>query len=743
MAREKVVRLAALSLLVVLLSANLQSCGLLDVFARAFSHICEVPLVVTTTIDKDDGACLPDDCSLREAVVTANDCPNRQTIQVPDGTYLLTLTGTGADDEAFGDLDISDDVTIEATGGEVIIDGNHSDRVFEILTGVGSTSPVEIDGVMIRNGQGTPSGGGILIDAGAGLNLADVVMHNNWAGGGLSSPGSGGAIHDSGSLSTSNVEISHNHAYGEGGGIFVQVGSSFNAESTMIHDNQTLNGYSGGGVYNRGDVVFDGELQDNTTQGFGGGVFNGGSFQMSGGQISNNTARIGGGGLANFHDLTLTGAEVLDNTAPLGAGLYSAAGVPSSPASGTLTNVTLQGNMALLSGGGIWNGSGSVLNMTNDNMNTNQAVSGVGMFNLGEAHLTDSTLRGNLIRVLPGYNGEGGGIYNEGTMSVDRSTIAENQGSTFDLVATDGSGIFNNGSLTLHNVTISGNVSLGETGAALVTLGTTALNAFHVTIADNSHYGIQGLGGGGVNLANSIVAGNGLDGCGRGHEVVSSGGNVFDDDSCAPLVPLGDIIVPDVMLQPLANYGGPTDTHALDPSSPAIDVALDDKCEPTDQRGFPRPYGDACDAGAYEAEEVSPTSGRLPEGIPLGPTTCRFGPRPIYPPIAYLTQGQTVQLLHRNDDASWLEIQSLDGKVGPCWVDTTLLAIPPAFDPTTLQPGIIPPEPTATPSPEPENGGGLQTGCRVYDTTTKDPNDMVCVHRPCTPNDQPGGTCHY
>jgi hypothetical protein len=56
------------------------------------------------------------------------------------------------------------------------------------------------------------------------------------------------------------------------------------------------------------------------------------------------------------------------------------------------------------------------------------------------------------------------------------------------------------------------------------------------------------------------------------------------------------------LLGPLADNGGPTQTHALLPSSPAIDAGDNNGCPPTDQRGVARPSGLACDIGAYEVE---------------------------------------------------------------------------------------------------------------------------------------------
>jgi hypothetical protein len=58
--------------------------------------------------------------------------------------------------------------------------------------------------------------------------------------------------------------------------------------------------------------------------------------------------------------------------------------------------------------------------------------------------------------------------------------------------------------------------------------------------------------------------------------------------------------VADPGLGPLADNGGPTETHALRPGSVAISAAVDCPPPDTDQRGVPRPQGAACDTGAYE-----------------------------------------------------------------------------------------------------------------------------------------------
>jgi uncharacterized repeat protein (TIGR01451 family) len=65
----------------------------------------------------------------------------------------------------------------------------------------------------------------------------------------------------------------------------------------------------------------------------------------------------------------------------------------------------------------------------------------------------------------------------------------------------------------------------------------------------------------------------------------------------------------DAILDPLADNGGPTQTHALVTGSPAVDAA-GPGCPPpnTDQRGVSRPQGAACDIGSFELEQAPPTA---------------------------------------------------------------------------------------------------------------------------------------
>src|SRR5205085_9192844 len=90
------------------------------------------------------------------------------TINVPAGTYTLTIAGTGEDSNATGDLEINSDMTINGAGaGSTIIRAgtvgypgipNGIDRVVNLPN---TLAIVTISGVTIANGSTTFGGGGI------------------------------------------------------------------------------------------------------------------------------------------------------------------------------------------------------------------------------------------------------------------------------------------------------------------------------------------------------------------------------------------------------------------------------------------------------------------------------------------------------------------------------------------------------------------------------------------------------
>jgi hypothetical protein len=93
--------------------------------------------------------------------------------------------------------------------------------------------------------------------------------------------------------------------------------------------------------------------------------------------------------------------------------------------------------------------------------------------------------------------------------------------------------------------------------------------------------------------------------------VISQGYNLSSDNRCN-FDNSGDRNGTHPKLGPLQNNGGPTQTMALLPGSPAIDAGNPSGCRDghghlltTDQRGYPRPDKEdktGCDMGAYEKQ---------------------------------------------------------------------------------------------------------------------------------------------
>ncbi len=110
-----------------------------------------------------------------------------------------------------------------------------------------------------------------------------------------------------------------------------------------------------------------------------------------------------------------------------------------------------------------------------------------------------------------------------------------------------------------------------------------------------------------LSIRNSIVdhVGPGQDCAHSSGGSVNIQGSLIGDGSCGVTAGVNGNLVGDPMLAALADNGGPTQTMALTPISPAIDAGDDSNCaaDPVsgvDQRGVSRPQGAHCDMGAYE-----------------------------------------------------------------------------------------------------------------------------------------------
>ena len=144
-------------------------------------------------------------------------------------------------------------------------------------------------------------------------------------------------------------------------------GAVWNAGEVTLRD-ATISGNVaayGGGLYNLGVMrVYNSTVENNVALYYGG-VYNRGELYVENSTIAGNQATYNGGGVSNFAAATLVGTAVVGNRAETGAGvlaLANASGSQVAPET-TLTNCTVAGNVATSAGGGVW--ANDVLNVVN------------------------------------------------------------------------------------------------------------------------------------------------------------------------------------------------------------------------------------------------------------------------------------------------------------------------------------------------------------------------------------------
>jgi hypothetical protein len=257
----------------------------------------------------------------------------------------------------------------------------------------------------------------------------------------------------------------------------------------------------------------------------------------------------------------------------------------------------------------------------------------LGIYNLGNLELTNSTVQNNLnnISCVGNCIGLGAGIRNldSGALAIRNSTIAGNAVHVscsgpppihplLPCVAAGG-GIYNDGSgpVTIVNSTLSGNSVVGDSHGKPIGCCGAIYGAYLAidssTIAGNSANWSDGgiVGGDDMAISNSIVANNVGGNCRYSSTTSSNGYNISSDATCN-FTGVGDLNNTDPRLGTLGFYGGPTETIPLLTGSPAIDAGNPNGCTDdqgillkTDQRGMPRPDREdksGCDMGAYESQ---------------------------------------------------------------------------------------------------------------------------------------------
>ncbi len=456
------------------------------------------------------------------------------------------------------------------------------------------------------------SGDSITVAAGTYAELVTVGIS-------LTISGAGAAILDGGSQSGNTTRV------------LAITGGTVTISGLTIR-----NGY-GGGVLNGGTLSFVRCVVTGNLAKRGGGIDNTGAMTLIDSTVAGNNASdfLGGVGVGihNSGTLTISAGAIRNNSSSGGFGDIDASKGGSIYNSGSLTigGTTLDANYVRNSGGGIYNDASGTAQMTAATISGNIANGAIGgggggIFNVGTATVTQSVVRGNAAGFGQNVGGIGGGINNSGMLTIIASTISGN--SAGGGAGKDGGGIFNepSGQVTVTNSTISGNSAAGGIshdgrGGALDNRGAASLT--NATLANNTNDalggdGIATSGAGTTTLRATLLANGGANCLGP---VASQDFNLASDASCAGLGQPHDQVEANPLLGPLAANGGLTATHALMAGSPAIDAG-GLPCAPgitADQRGFARPFGAACDIGAYEYSVPGVAPGSRPGPVPPPP----------------------------------------------------------------------------------------------------------------------------
>ena len=302
----------------------------------------------------------------------------------------------------------------------------------------------------------------------------------------------------------------------------------------------------------------------------------------------NNTSRVFQvfkNATANLNGLTITAGNA--GSKGSGGGIYDYEGTVN------LTNCTVTGNSAQYGGGILVYGAGSAATLTNSTVSNNTAYWGGGAYASygGSLTLVNCTVSTN-------SSTDGGGIaaYHGSSMTVTNCTVSGNSGSRYGAGIT----VVNNSHGTLTNVTVSGNTAATGGGSGLYVLNSSTVTLNNTIVAGNTNGDIF------VYQASNVSGSNNLIGTG------GSGGLVNGVN--------GNIVgVANPLLAPLGNYGGPTQTIALLPGSPAIDAGSNALAVgTTDQRG--QSYVGTVDIGAFESQgfTLTPVAGSTPQTAVTG-----------------------------------------------------------------------------------------------------------------------------
>lgn len=291
---------------------------------------------------------------------------------------------------------------------------------------------------------------------------------------------------------------------------------------------------------------------------------------------------------------------------------------------------------------------------------------GAGVYTVNSLYAGNSAITSNSATAGSTGNAVGGGVFSNGDLTAMQSTIADNtaKGPVGDKIGVAG-GLFVGGDLTLFastisnntagrnaggidafnfspenyvatiaNSTISGNYAAYLVGGVYVNSGQLTIDnttiAFNRSMARNRQYGSASFAGGvtasarygslAIDMHSTLISNNRVKNVDL--DLTTPYANppdvtiTFSDTSAKNLVRVSDTAAQELLpadtltscplLGPLRDNGGPTLTHVLHSTSPAIDAGGNIDTWPYDQRGAPylRESGPVSDIGAYEVQKA-------------------------------------------------------------------------------------------------------------------------------------------
>jgi hypothetical protein len=543
--------------------------------------------------------------TLRSAIQQANNTPGTNIIQLTvPGTYKITIPGANTGTNASGAFAILPSASggsltiVNTSRGQVAVDGNHLDRVFDINPKLSTAQfTVKLQGFTIENGVASPgdgaagSGGGIRDQGHTSLILTNMVVTNNKAtadGGGISMENTAST---NWTLTINNSTISNNHAGDAGGGVEGDGSGVINInQGTRITGNTSLN--QGAGIWLDAIQV--------------GTVFQGSTLNVTGTLIADNRALAAanfGGGIGNAGNGTVT---ILNSTIEDNFSGGEGGGFADQNNQGRLVvqDSLFLGNTAVGDGGGIQEGGSSTMILLTEVNNNSSGGVGGGVFANGTTLVVKrATFADNVA------SGDGGGIEVETTGSgsagslIAEATVTGNtalnnaggNGGGIDLAAAL------TGSVSLLNDTINANFATNGGGVFWAGTKGSAVSVQNTIIAQN----FAATGPDANNPAGTFtdVGGNliGISGSGSGNTGFTSA-STQKGTVANPLDPL---------LGPLGDNGGPAigangytmtlETEAPLPGSPAIGKGLVNGSLSLDERGFTNVVNGTIDVGAVSS----------------------------------------------------------------------------------------------------------------------------------------------